>query len=334
MSHRTLSSFLGCGALAVAIAAVLLAPERAAAQAPVKALAIWSQPRTADGQPDLQGIWSNATITPLERPNDLAGKQFFSEQEAADYERQVIQRNNKDRRDGAPEADVGRAYNDFWWDTGTHVVKTRRTSLVTDPSDGRIPALTPEAQKRAAARAEARRQHPADGPENRPLMERCLQIGSAGPPMLPSAYNNNYQIVQTPGYVTIFNEMIHDVRVIPLDGRPHLPPNLRLWLGDSRGHWEGNTLVIDTTNFTDKTAFRGSSENLHLIERFTRTDRDTLLYEFTVDDPTSFTRPWSAAIPSVKFEGGPLLEYACNEGNRGMEGILAGARAAEKIAAK
>src|SRR5579864_3647800 len=154
MSHRTLWSFLRFGALAVAIAAVLLAPQRAAGQAPGKALAIWSQPRTADGQPDLQGIWSNATITPLERPNDLAGKPFFTEQEAADYERQVVQRNNKDRRDGAPEADVGRAYNDFWWDQGTHIVKTRRTSLVTDPPDGKVPALTPEAQKRAAARAE------------------------------------------------------------------------------------------------------------------------------------------------------------------------------------
>lgn len=312
MSPRLLAS--------TAITVGLLAPAQAG----------WTPSKTADGQPDLQGIWSNATITPLERPADLAGKQFFTPQEAAAYEQDIRKRNNMDRRDGAgTDADVGRAYNDFWWDRGTHVVNTLRTSLIVDPPDGRLPALTPSAQKRTAARAEERRRHPADGPESRSLMERCIQIGSAGPPMLPSAYNNNYQIVQAPGYVTILNEMIHDARVIPLDGRPHLPPSVHLWLGDSRGHWEGNTLVVDTTNFTDQTAFRGASERMHLIERFTRTSPDTLLYEFTIDDPSAFERPWTVQLPSVKFDGGPIIEYACNEGNRGMEGILAGARAEE-----
>jgi hypothetical protein len=236
-----------------------------------------------------------------------------------------------DRRDGTPDADVARAYNDFWWDRGTKVVKTRRTSMVVDPPDGRIPALTPEAQKKAAERVEYRRLHPADGPEHRPLAERCVLWPTAGPPMLPSAYNNNYQIVQAPGYVMILVEMIHDARIIPTDGRPHLPPGVRQWLGDSRGRWEGNTLVVETTNFTDKTTFRGSGDTLRLIERFTRTDPGTLTYEFTVEDETSFVRPWTAEIPMVKAEG-PLFEYACHEGNYGMENVLAGARAEEKRA--
>ena len=283
-------------------------------------------PKTPDGQPDIQGIWSNAVLTPMERPADLKDKAFLTEPEVAVYEKRVIENNNKDRRDGPIVEDVGRAYNDFWWDRGTHIVKTRRTSLVTDPPDGRIPPTLPEAQKRAADRVAARRQHPADGPEDRPLQERCIMLNSAGPPMVPSAYNNNYQVVQAPGYVTILNEMIHDVRTIPLDGRPHLPPQARQYMGDSRGRWEGNTLVVDTTNFTGLTAFRGSSDALHVTERFTRTDAETLLYEFTVEDPATWSKPWSAAIPSVRVSG-PLYEYACHEGNAGMLGILTGARA-------
>src|SRR5712691_8727430 len=255
----------------------------------IGALAAWVPLLASDGQPDLQGIWTNATITPLERPKELAGKPFFSAQEAAEYEKRVLQETNKDRRDGDPEADVGRAYNDAWWDRGTRVVPTRRTSMVVDPSDGRVPPLTAEAQKAAAARTAALKR-PAEGPEDRGLPERCILWPTAGPPMLPSAYNNNYQIYQVPGYVVIFIEMIHDFRIIPLDRRPHLPQNIRQWLGDSRGHWEGATLVVDTTNFTDKTPFRGSDRNLHLIERFTRTDAETILYEFTVDNPTAFTR--------------------------------------------
>ena len=290
----------------------------------------WTAPRTPDGQPDLQGIWSNATITPLERPKELAGKQFFTEQEAGEYEKRILQESNKDRRDGDREADVGRAYNDAWWDRGTRVVPTRRTSMVVDPADGRVPALTPAAQQREAARIEALRR-PARGPEDRGLPERCIQWPTAGPPMLPSAYNNNYQILQTPGYVVILIEMIHDVRIIPLDGRPHLASNIRQWLGDSRGHWEGDELVVDTTNFTDKTPFRGSDRNLHLIERFKRIDAETILYRFTVDDPTAFTKPWSGEAPLTRTPG-PIYEYACHEGNYGKTNILSGARADEKAA--
>src|SRR5262245_63253630 len=254
------------------------------AVAPLAGQKKWTPAHTPDGQPDLQGVWSFATITPLERPAELAGKQFFTDKEAVEYEKGVLQRTNRDRRDGPADADVSRAYNDFWWDSGNKVVSTRRTSLIIDPPDGRLPALTAAGQKRAADRAEARRLHPADGPENRPLQERCLIWTTAGPPILPSAYNNNIRIVQGTGYVAILNEMIHDVRIIPIDAGPHLPQNVRLWMGDSRGHWDGNTLVVDTTNFSDKTNFRGSDENMHLIERFTRTNEGTLTYQFTVDN--------------------------------------------------
>jgi hypothetical protein len=279
-------------------------------------------------RPDFQGIWTNATITPLERPKELADKEFFTEKEVAEYEKRVLEESNKDRRDGSAEADVGRAYNESWWDRGTKVVPTRRTSIVVDPPDGRIPPLTAEAQKAAAARAAALRR-PAAGPEDRGLPERCILWPTAGPPMLSSAYNNNYQILQTPGYVLIFIEMIHDVRIIPLDGRPHLASNIRQWLGDPRGHWEGNTLVVDSTNFTDKNPFRGSDRNLHLTERFTRINADTILYRFTVEDPTAFTRTWTGEAPLTRTPG-PIYEYACHEGNYGMANILSGARAEEK----
>src|SRR5437870_4154605 len=288
------------------------------------------QTRPVDNQPDLQGIWTNGTITPLERPRELEGKDFFTPDEAAEYEKQVRERNNGDRRDGNAEADLAIGYNDFWWDRGTKVVSTRRTSLIMDPPDGRMPPLTAEAQKRAAARAEARRLHPADGPEDLSLADRC--IARPGPPMVPAGYNNNHQIVQTAEYVIIFSEMMHDARIIPLSVRPHLPQNVRQWFGDSRGRWEGNTLVVETTNFTDKTNFRGSGQNLRLIERFTRVDPDTLLYQFTVDDPQSFQRPWSAEIP-MKRAKGPIFEYACHEGNYSIVNTLSAARAEEKAAA-
>ena len=316
---------------ALLVAALVFLAGPVAGQAPASKAKTWTVPRTPDGQPDLQGTWTNATITPFERPTELAGKQVFTEQEAVDYEKSVLQRNNADRRDGGAEADVGRAYNDSWYDRGSRVVPTRRTSLVVDPPDGKIPSFTPEGQKRADARAEVRRAHgPADTWEDRSLWERCI---TRGVPMVPGPYNNNYQIVQTPGHVAILHEMIHDARVIPLDGRPHLPANVRQWMGDSRGHWEGTTLVVDTTNFTDKTNFRGSGEKLHLTERFTRTDRDTILYEFTVDDPATFTKSWTVQAPLVRTEE-PIFEYACHEGNYAMPGILAGARAEEKAAAE
>src|SRR5262252_7261243 len=289
----------------------------------------WTVPRTLDGKPDLQGVWSNVTITPLERPRDLGDKAFFTEQEALQYEKQVREQTNADRRDGGAQADVNRAYNDFWYDRGTKVVASRRTSLVVEPPDGHIPALTPEAQKRQADRAAAARGRQFDGPENRALTERCLVWPTAGPPMMPSFYNNNYQIVQGPGYVMVLVEMVHDVRIIPTDGRPHLPANVRQWFGDSRGRWEADALVVETTNFTDKNSFRGSDENLKLIEKFKRTGPETILYEFTVDDPTAFTRSWSAQIPMNRIQG-PIIEYACHEGNYAMTGMLAGARADER----
>jgi hypothetical protein len=293
----------------------------------------WTPPRTADGQPDLQGVWTNATITPLERPADLAGKVSFTPSEAAAYEKRVVENANVDRRRSDIAQDVGLAYNEAWWDRGTHVVKTLRTSLIVDPADGKLPALTADGERRAAALAEQRRLHPADGPENRSLAERCILWATAGPPMMPGPYNDNYQIFQAPGYVAISIEMIHDVRIIPLDARPHLPSDVRQWLGDSRGHWEGNTLVVETTNFTGKTRFRGASENMRLTERFTRTDPDTILYEYTVNDPATWTKPWTAQETMAKSDS-RVYEYACHEGNYGMMGILTGARAEENNSAK
>jgi hypothetical protein len=287
-------------------------------------------PRTPWGEPDVQGIWDFATITPLERPKELMGKEVLTAEEAAEFEARTLQQRNPDRRDGGSQADVGRAYNRFWWDYGTKVVGSKRTSLIVDPPDGRIPPLTPEGKQRADARAEVLRRPPA-GPEDRNLWERCILGGNAGPPMLPGPYNNNVQLFQTPGYVVILNEMINDARVVPLDGRPHLASNILQWRGDSRGRWEGNTLVVDTTNFRNESNFRGASATLHVVERFTRVDADTLLYEFTVDDPKTWTRPWSVALPMSKTEG-PIFEYACHEGNYGMTNMLAGARAEEKAA--
>jgi len=289
--------------------------------------------RTADGQPDLQGIWSNATITPLERPADLAGKQTFTAEEAAAYEKQAVDRNNADRRGTNTEADVAGGYNNFWYDRGSKAVGTRRTSLIVDPPDGRIPMLLPEADKRAKEKREWMEAHATDGPEGRSLPERCILWTTAGPPMLPGPYNNNFQIVQTRDRVVILNEMIHNARIIPLDGGPHVAGNVRQWSGDSRGHWDGKTLVVDTTNFSDEYSFRGSDRNLHLIERFTRASPDTLLYEFTIDDPTAFTKPWTAQIAVTRAKG-PIYEYACHEGNYAMTDILAGARAAEKKSGK
>ena len=287
-------------------------------------------PPTASGHPDLQGTWNFSTITPLERPAEFAGKEFLTDAEAAAYEKRTVQRNNRDTRESSADADVASAYNEFWWDRGVHAARVNgrvRTSLIVDPPDGKIPALTADAQRRAAARADARRDHPADGPEDRSLGERCL-LFNAGPPMLSGPYNNFVQIHQSSDYVVILNEMIHDSRIVPLDGRPHLPQGIRRLLGDSRGRWDGNTLVVETTNFSDKTNVRGSGEHLRLTERFTRADAKTLLYEFTVDDPGSFVRPWTAVLPMSKTDD-QIYEYACHEGNYAMTGILRGARASD-----
>jgi hypothetical protein len=284
------------------------------------------------GERDLQGIWTNATVTPLERPAEFAGKEFLTEAEAAAFEKRARDRNDADRREGDAEADLATGYNDLFWERGRSVVSTRRTSLVVDPPDGRIPPLTPEAQAKAAARAEARRLRPADGPEDRSLDDRCIVRGTSGPPMLPAGYSNNYQIVQSADSVAILVEMIHDARIIPIDAvnaRPHLSGNIRQLTGDPRGRWEGRTLVVDTTNFTDRRPFRGSGGHLRVTERFTRADATTLLYQFTVDDPETFTRPWSGEIPMKKIVG-PIFEYACHEGNYSMAYILSAARHEER----
>jgi hypothetical protein len=290
----------------------------------------WSAAPAAS-HPDLQGVWNFSTITPLERPAEFAGKEFLTDAEAKAYEQRIAERSNRDNRESSAEADVSSAYNEFWWDRGVHAARVHgkvRTSLIVDPPDGRLPPLTADGQARATARAEARREHPADGPEDRSLGERCL-LFNAGPPMLSGPYNNFVQILQTRDHVVIHNEMIHDARVVALDGRPHLPSSVRLLLGDPRGRWDGDTLVIETTNFTDKTTVRGSGPGLKLTERFTREGPSTLLYQFTVDDPASFTKPWTAILPMTRADG-QLYEYACHEGNYAMTGILRGARAGEK----
>src|SRR5580704_6989688 len=317
----------------IALAAALphLSGQTAPKNAPAKKTT--AIPRTPDGHPDLQGIWTNAVLTPLERPAELAGKLNLTDAEAAAYEQRRLETGNMDRRDVDPETDVARAYNDLFYDRGSHLAKidgSSRTSMIIDPPDGKLPALTPDAQKRIDnARAE-QRLHPADRPSDRSLAERCIIWGTAGPPMMPGPYNNDYQIVQTPGYLTILVEMIHDARIIPLDGSQHLPADVRFWMGDPRGHWEGDTLVVDTTNFSDKTRFRGSTGKLHLVERFTRVDANTILYRFTVDDPTTFTKPWTAEYPLTASKG-PIYEYACHEGNYALMDILSGARREESI---
>jgi hypothetical protein len=331
MSHRPIATFLAGGALTF----LLLAPAPVAGQGPraaAKAPVSKKLPRTPDGHPDLEGVWNNSSLTPLERLREFEGKQSITEAEATAYEKNNLEQNNRDRRDGGADADVGRAYNELWFDRGNKLARigsSIRTSFITDPPDGKVPPLTPEARKRMETNRAYARLHPADGPQDRSLAERCVYWRTSGPPMLPGPYNNLYQIYQTPGYVMILSEMIHETRVIPLDGRPHLAPNIRKWLGDSVGHWEGDTLVVDTTNFTDKTQFQGSGENLHVIERFTRLDADTIDYKFTIDDPTTFTKSWTAELP-LNAASGSIYEYACHEGNYALADILAGARAEEK----
>ncbi len=283
-------------------------------------------PRTADGRPDLQGLWDFAQLTPLERPSEFADKNAITEEEAEEFAQKRIETTNKDKRDGGAAADVERAYNDFWWDFGTRIAK--QPSLVVDPADGRIPALTQAAQDRAAAR-----RNKYDNPEERPLAERCILGFNSGPPMVPSAYNNNVQIVQTRENVVIVNEMIHSARIVDLGGRAHPPASMRFLTGDSVGRWDGDTLVVDTTNFSKEGGFRGATTNLHLIEKFTRVDTDTLRYEFTVEDPATWTKKWSASIPMVRSSE-LMFEYACHEGNYGMEGVLKGARYQDRAAEK
>jgi hypothetical protein len=286
----------------------------------------WKAPRTAEGQPDLQGVWDYRTLTPLQRPKEFANKEFLTDQEIASLEQQA-----EERADGRPPGDARSApsvHPPWWLDYGRRVVNTRRSSLIVDPPDGRVPPLTAEAQKRQQARRAATKgRGPSDGPEDRSLWERCITRGLPDG-MLPAGYNNNIKIVQAPGYVVIWMEMIHDARIVPLDGRPRLPPHIRQWMGDGRGRWEGDTLVVETANFSDRVDFYGASSNLKLTERFTRVDADTLEYRFTVDDPTTWARPWTVSLPMTRSSE-DIYEYACHEGNYGLRNILSNARAAE-----
>jgi len=316
------------------VLAIGSAQAQPAAQAPARLAASekpWVSPRTPDGHPDLQGFWSNASITPLQRPPELGSKEFYTAEEAAAVDKkEFTERTSWDRLGN--QARVHYDMSQFGLDVSqAKVALSRRTSLIIGP-EGRIPPVTPEAQKRLADRAAARRGHEFDSAQDRPIQERCIVWAAEGPPMMSSGYNSNLQIVQGPGYVSVMEEMIHDARMIPTDGRPHLPSGIRQYLGDSRGHWEGDTLVVDTTNFTEKTSFMGSTSSLHVLERFTRIDNDTILYEFTVDDPATWTKPWTAQMPLSKIEG-PIFEYACHEGNLGLPNTLSGARAAEEAKA-
>jgi len=326
---------VGLAAMAVAVSGTL----PAAAQTASSRTSERTVPRTVDGRPDLQGIWDFRTITPMERPNELAGKDVLTAEEAAQFEQETLDARDKDLRasDGiSTNRDVANAYNQFWWDYGDRLTEDRRTSLIVDPPDGRIP-WTPTALEERRERAATRAAEPGGritpGPEDRGLAERCILGFNSGPPMVPSAYNNNFQLVQTADTIVIVNEMVHNARVVPLDGRPHLSGNVRQWVGDSRGRWDGDTLVVETTNFLRDTSFRGSSERLHLVERFTRADADTLLYEFTVEDARTWTIPWTATVPMTKTDS-PMFEYACHEGNYGMTNLLAGSRAQDRAAAK
>ncbi|MBV8732957.1 MAG: hypothetical protein JO336_24380 [Acidobacteriia bacterium] len=324
--------------LLVSVPATAQAQSQTAAAKPAAAAAAstgksWTPPRTAWGDPDFQGFWTNATGTPLERPKELGAKEFYTPEELAAREKraeeQAAKRLEGRQTEPGTQADVHYDLAQFGLDRSqSKAAVSLRTSLIVGP-EGRIPPTLPEAQKRNAERAASNRAHQFDGPENRPLSERCILWPHEGPPMMPVGYNGNLEIVQSPGYVAITQEMIHDTRVIPTDSRSHLPSSVRQYMGNSSGHWEGNTLVVETTNFTDKTAFRGSSENLKVVERFTRTAQDTITYQFTVSDPTTWDKPWSAEIPMSKTDA-PIYEYACQEGNYGMANNLSGARAAEK----
>jgi hypothetical protein len=288
-------------------------------------------PRNSDSHADLEGVWTNATLTPMERPAKLAGKATVTDAEAAAYEKNDLETNDIDKKDAPLLAAAGSAetggYNNLFIDRGSQLARVdgvKRTSLIIDPPDGKVPPMTEEARKRIAGLLKNYDRY--DSVKERPLAERCiLGFGStSGPPMLPVLYNNNYQIIQTADTVMILVEMVHDIRIIRMNGQ-HAPPGVRQWLGDSIGRWDGDTLVVDTTNFTAQTGFRGSSDHLHVIERFRRVDAGTILYRATIDDPTTFTKPWTIEYPFLATQG-PVYEYACHEGNYAMPDIMGGAR--------
>lgn len=315
------------GRVAAAVcAAALLAPALLIHDAGAQG---WTVPRTADGHPDLQGFWTNASFTPLERPEELADKAFYTDQELEEIIARRIAAGFEQTEPGTT-ADVHYDFSQFGLTRGQDgFVRNLRTSLIVDPPDGRLPPMTAEGEALQAARAEARRQRgpTTDRVQNMGLATRCI-IWGADPPMLPIGYNSNLHIVQEPDHVMILVEMMQDARIIPLDGRPHLPEHIRQWKGSSRGWWEGDTLVVETRNLTDRTAFRGASENMHVVERFTRVADDRIVYEFTVEDPTVWERPWSGEIPMMRTNG-PIFEFACHEHNYGVANTLSGARADE-----
>ena len=317
---------------AAALAAVLCASLAAQPSSKSKS---WTVPRAADGHPDLQGIWTNATLTPMQRPAQFAGKKTVSDAEATAYEKKDLETNNIDNPEAPLLARAGSAetggYNNLFIDRGSQLARVdgvKRTSLIIDPPDGKVPPLTEEARARMAAMMKSGFDR-YDTVKERPLSERCIVgFGStSGPPMMPVLYNNTYQIIQNKDTVMILVEMVHDVRVVRMNGT-HKPSDIRQWLGDSIGHWEGDTLVVDTTNFTDQTRFAGSGENLHVIERFQRVGADSILYRATIDDPHTFTKQWTIEFPFVASQG-PIFEYACHEGNYAMPDILGGARKLE-----
>jgi len=285
----------------------------------------WTMPRTADGQPDLTGNWTNATYTPLERPAGLGTKEFYTADEAVTVAKERIAQFNSQASD-----DIH--YDNAIWQNENYEkgLSSLRTSLVIDPPDGRIPALTDDARRRPQPPQAGSPDRRTDSYLDRSLAERCITWGNDGPPLMPVGYNANLDILQGPGYVVVRTEMIHHARIIPVDGaRPHVGKDIRQWSGDSRGHWEGNTLVVETTNFNDRVRFRNATSSLKVTERFTRVDADTINYTFTVEDPSTWTRPWTAEVPLVKTRG-PIYEYACSEGNYGLANILRAARVEEK----
>jgi len=333
MTRRFFASLAVAG---IFVVVALLVPGFVAGQAPtapakpkVPAKA-WTLSHTPDGQPDLQGYWTNTTYTPLQRPNNI-NREFFTKEELEERVKHSADDESAQTTPGTI-ADVHYDFTQFGLDRSQGVLALNmRTSMIVDPPDGRLPPLSEEGKSRTAERAAERKRMGAatDMVQNQPLSVRCMHMDRDGPPMLPGAYNNTYQIIQSPGYLTILVEMLHWVRVIPLDNRAHLPSNVRQWVGSHTGRWEGNTLVIDSTNFTNKTVFQGASEKMHMIERLTRTDEDTIRYQFTVDDPSTWTKPWTAELYFKKTVG-PIFEHACHEGNYGLANTLSGARAEEK----
>jgi hypothetical protein len=342
MSSRslTVAAAIAVASLPLAIAAQAPSGKKAPAAARPAAKKAGPPLRTPWGDPDLQGIWNDATSTPLQRPSELAGKDVLTDEEAEDFQQQTAEGLSRDRRDGGKDADVNRAYNEHWMDSRRlKITADHRTSLIVDPADGRIPPpvpLSPERQKARAARADANARFAAGLPKDTSdlsLPVRCI-IRTDSPPYLPTIYNNDFHIFQAPGYVAIAPEMIHSARIIPLDGRPHLGKNLNQWLGDTRGRWDGPTLVIETTNFKPEEGVVFQNANpatFRITERFTRVDADTLNYEFTIEDPLTWSRPWSARIPWTKIDPDEqMYEYACHEDNFDIVHFLTGARAREK----